>query len=344
MQKYEQYRSSGPFLEILQSIARVFVKDGYETDIQELRKYLQIISLIRVTVPSLIVAWAANEVYPPMSLTVASWINDSAAIEVVANDYAQYIQNILTTSGLMFSITVCYTFYFLYQQQEACYHALFEEVTQAKSLLEQISLVAQGRSEMYQNLLDCIERYIYEDLYQLNVEPSLLLSKRPIDDPLEEIMYLTSVGEPSRVYDTIRGLRRARAFRLGALQKKLPTIHFVLVWCLAAVVLTTFPLLGAGSQTLAGMPILHVQAAYMSIILFGMSMLLGVLYELRNPAGTGAYSVVPVMKIMVAGLIEELDCRQEGGDLTNNTTPGTIMGSPSDDSFQHGGSPFSPGY
>jgi hypothetical protein len=92
---------------------------------------------------------------------------------------------------------------------------------------------------------------------RLNVaDPAVLLSGRPADDPLESIMYMTSVGVPSTVYETVRSLRQARAARLGALQRKLPPIHMLLLWILAAIELASFPLLGAGTQSIGGYNIL----------------------------------------------------------------------------------------
>ena len=41
-------------------------------------------------------------------------------------------------------------------------------------------------------------------------------------DPLEAIMWMTSVGTPSVIYDTVKWLRQARGARLGAMQRKLP--------------------------------------------------------------------------------------------------------------------------
>jgi len=122
----------------------------------------------------------------------------------------------------------------MYQQQESVYYALFAEVTESKSLLEQTALVCGGRP-MYGQVLSCIQSYITNDLKNLSTSPSLLLSKRPADDPLESIMYLTSVGTPSSVYETVRSLRQCRAQRLGALQRKLPTIHMALLWVLATI-------------------------------------------------------------------------------------------------------------
>jgi len=90
----------------------------------------------------------------------------------------------------------------MYQQQEAVYTALFDEVSEAKSLLEQLSLVLQGRTSTYESVLSCVQKYVDEDLKRLDAEPSELLSARPVDDPLGSVMFYTSVGEPSMVYDT----------------------------------------------------------------------------------------------------------------------------------------------
>ena len=314
-----------------ETLVENLVPGNYRTDNQDMKKYLQLVTLLRVGVPSAIIATIAYLIYPSVSMIIFGWINDIDATSVVANDYSQYIQNILTTSGLMFSITVGYTYYFLYQQQEAIYLSLFDEVTEAKCLLEQVALVSQGRSEMYHTILDHIDRYIQNDLTQFFVEPSVLLSQRPIDDPLEQIMYLTSVGEPSVVYQTVRTLRQARASRLGALQRKLPPIHFALVYALALNILVVFPLLGAGSQSIGGMEILHVQAIYMAIIVFGIGIVLGVLNELNHPTRVGAYNVVSVLTVMVKGLVEEISDRQ-AGECEKHMV---MMDSPSDDTLMY---------
>mmetsp|Transcript_18092 Transcript_18092/g.20858 ORF Transcript_18092/g.20858 Transcript_18092/m.20858 type:complete len:390 (+) Transcript_18092:54-1223(+) len=330
--------SSGLFSEVCEEVAKSLVSDDYATDDNELKKYLQSVSLLRVGIPAIFFAIIASLAYPGISLWIADLINDESAFEVLSEDLSQYFQNILTTTGLMFTITVGYTYYFLYQQQEAIYLALFEEVAEAKSLLEQVSLVSEGRQDMYQNILGCIDRYVKEDLTQFFVEPSVLLSKRPIDDPLEEIMYLTSVGEPSIVYQTVRSLRRARSFRLGALQRKLPLIHFVLVWTLGFLVLFVFPFLGAGSQKIGGANILQVQSVYMSFMVFGICVVMGVLNELREPAGNGAYNVVSVLNTMVVGLIEELDGRMNGQFISNQQSPtidGVFALGPTDDSVMY---------
>lgn len=120
------------------------------------------------------------------------------------------------------------------------------------------------------------------DLRQLDVPPAQLLSSKPMDDPLESIMYITSVGVPSVVYETVKNLRQvrlgrfrlrphltvvlghdalpslqARGYRLGAMQRKFPALGIYLLYLLAFVELLAFPLLGAGSAGTRAHPVLY---------------------------------------------------------------------------------------
>ena len=270
----------------------------------------QLVTLVRVGIPSIFAALVATLAFPSISLGLASIFNDAGVFAVLSQDSSQFVQNFLTVSSLMFSILVGQTYYFMYSQQEAIYYALFDEVTEAKSLLEQVALVCQGRA-MYNQVLRSISTYVQDDLKQLNADPAVLLSARPVDDPLEAIMYMTSVGVPSSVYETVRSLRQARAHRLGALQRKLPRIHMLLLWILAAIELCSFPLLGAGTQTIGGYNILTVEGVLFGIMTFGIVMTLRVVGELWRPAG-GAYNVDAVLRVMVRGLEQELDERMSG--------------------------------
>lgn len=198
------------------------------------------------------------------------------------------------------------------------YYALFNEVTEAKSLLEQVALVCQGRS-MYTRCLESISRYVQDDLKKLQADPAVLLSARPVDDPLESIMYMTSVGVPSTVYETVKSLRQARAARLGALQRKLPGVHMLLLWILALIELVSFPLLGAGTQTIGGYNILTVEGFLFGTMTFGIVLTLRVVSELWRPAG-GAYNVDAVLSVMVSGLEEELKARMKGTRLGSGSS------------------------
>ena len=102
-------------------------------------------TLSRILLPSLASSVAAYALFPPLSLSLSYLINDPATFAVLSVDSSQFVQNFLTVTGLTFSILVGQTYYFMYQQQEAVFVSLFREVTEAKSLLEQVSLVCRGR-------------------------------------------------------------------------------------------------------------------------------------------------------------------------------------------------------
>ena len=122
-----------------------------------------------------------------------------------------------------------------------------------------------------------------------------------------------SVGVPSSIYDTARSLRQARARRLGALQKKLPSVHLLLLWLLAVIELSSFPVLGAGTQTIGGYNILTIEGFLFGIMTFGIVLTLNIVGELYVGSG-GAYNVDSVLRVMVNGLDEELDTRMNDID------------------------------
>jgi hypothetical protein len=317
--------------------SKIFKK--YNEDIEPITQAMGILTLIRVGVPSLLSGLLAFLAFPGLSLWLCTLWNDAGVFAVLSQDSSQFVQNFLTVAGLLFSILVGQTYYFMYQQQEMVYYALFNEVTEAKSLLEQAALVCQGRS-MYPKVLASISQYVKTDLKKLQADPAILLSARPMDDPLETIMYLTSVGVPSTVYETVRSLRQARAQRLGALQRKLPPVHMLLLWILGAIELVSFPLLGAGTQTIGGYNTLTIEGCLFGVMTAGIvltlrvsatvtwylaqSLLLTILFffyvqvvgELWRPAG-GAYNVDKVLKVMVKGLEEELSARMEGKKISS---------------------------
>lgn len=108
--------SSEGELSIYESLAKSFYSDDDLVDNFEGQKsYTNTISLLRVGIPSLFIAASAKISYPFVALALANAINDSGAFAVISQDASQYIQNILTTSGLTFSILVGQTYYFMYQ-------------------------------------------------------------------------------------------------------------------------------------------------------------------------------------------------------------------------------------
>lgn len=307
------------------SLSRRNARDEYATNGARRRRLslsplpqvqdVQLQTLSRILLPSLASYFLASNLFPPLALSLSYLINDAATFAVLSVDSSQFIQNFLTVTGLTFSILVGQTYYFMYQQQEAVFISLFREVTETKSLLEQVTLVCQGRRDMYVLCLTAVQQYVKEDLNDgWGKDPARVLSARPMDDPLEVIMYLTSVGTPSTIYDTVRSLRQARAIRLAALQKKLPPVHFHLLWLLAAMELSCFPILGAGTQTIGGYNILTVEGCLFGIMTFGIVLTLNVVGEMYMGSG-GAYNVDSVLRLMVRGLEEELETRMRRIDV-----------------------------
>mmetsp|Transcript_34612 Transcript_34612/g.75519 ORF Transcript_34612/g.75519 Transcript_34612/m.75519 type:complete len:752 (+) Transcript_34612:62-2317(+) len=253
--------------------------------------------------------------YPLVSLALAALL-DETALSVIKGDVSQFMQNFFNYNGLLFSFFISATYTFLYSQQENVYLALYAEVAEARSLMEQITLVSQGRPN-YKALLKSMQEYVEELLLgvQFGCPPATLLSARPVNDPLENILYLTSVGLPSAVYDTVRSLRQTRGNRLGATQRKLPDEHFVLLYFLGAMELLAFPLLGAGISTYepvvqAVMPghVLSFQSVVFALLAGCVMMALRVVEDLRSPT-SGLYSITSILDEMVGSLNQELDNR-----------------------------------
>ena len=235
-----------------------------------------------------------------------------ATLAVLSGDQGQFIQNFLSVIGILFSLLIGNTYAFCYNQQVMVYMALFEEVSVAKALLEQATLVCQGRPS-YAGVLDDVQRYVDQDLKRADLSPGrFIIARGRATIPLEAIMWQTSVGTPGAIYDTVRWLRRARGERLGAMQRKLPPLHFALLFLLGILEVCAFPLLSAGAATTVGAGALRVEAAMFALMTAALTLTLGVVVQLWRPRGS-AYSVDAALAVMVEGLEDEL-MRAAGGD------------------------------
>jgi hypothetical protein len=101
------------------------------------------------------------------------------------------------------------------------------------------------------------------------------------------------------------------------MQRKLPRVHMVLLWILAAIELVSFPLLGAGTQTIGGYNLLTIEGILFGVMTGGIVLTLRVVGELWRPAG-GAYNVDAVLSVMVRGLDEELKARMAGSKVNKS--------------------------
>lgn len=87
--------------------------ESTEPSQDQLKDFVQYVSLLRVGMPALGLAASAYVAYPVVAMTLANLIDDSGVFAVISMDASQYIQNILTTSGLVFSLLVGQTYYFM---------------------------------------------------------------------------------------------------------------------------------------------------------------------------------------------------------------------------------------
>jgi len=254
--------------------------------------------------------------FPTLVEAIRNVVSEPTLLAIREDNNAQWLQNFFTGIGFIFSLFVAQTFAFLFSQQEALYYALYAEVSEAKALLEQLTLVSSSRRS-YADMLIGIQEYVRRDLCCFDVPPSQLLSRRASQDPLETILYATSVGLPSYVYETVRGVRQARGERLAALQRKLPDAHFVLLYLMGALELSVFPILSAGCSAL-DQDVIPGHIVFFHATLFGLSagalaLTFITLEDLWDPTN-GAYNVRSVLKQMVSGLEEELSLRTEYSD------------------------------
>lgn len=71
---------------------------------------VQIFTLLRVGIPSLLAGVVATMVFPGLALYLASFFNEGV-FAVLSVDSSQFVQNFLTVAGLLFSILVGQTYY-----------------------------------------------------------------------------------------------------------------------------------------------------------------------------------------------------------------------------------------
>jgi hypothetical protein len=91
------------------------------------------------------------------------------------------------------------------------------------------------------------------------------------------------------------------------------------LWILAAILVSTYPLLGAGTQTIGGYKLLTIEGVLFGVMTAGIVLTLRVVGELWRPAG-GSYNVDAVLSTMVSGLENELRDRMSGKKLNGSSS------------------------
>jgi hypothetical protein len=329
------------------------VTKQFETSSSNLQQKLQLQTLSRIAIPAITFTCLCYAIFPTAAITIQIWAHDMydgssngngyETLNLILTDNSnQFIQNIHNFLSLTFAFLAGSTLQFMLRQQDTLYKALFDEVNALISLLEQIGLMSEGRRDLYRTMLQSISTYLENDLklvteykgihdrersltslsylmdeMDLSREnlPSLLLSKRPQNDPLEMILYITSVGEPSSIYSSVKELRHARAKRLGALQRKMPEINMYLLYTLGATVFVSFPFVAAGSETVGGDALLQLFRTHLSVGVFAMCTVFGIINELKRPDISSAYSVdYEILGKMLSNVEKELGERMKRCD------------------------------
>ena len=70
------------------------------------RQRVQLVTLLRVGIPSILSGIAAYFVFPVAALTLAGAMHAPGVFTVLSQDSSQFVQNFLTVAGLLFSILV----------------------------------------------------------------------------------------------------------------------------------------------------------------------------------------------------------------------------------------------
>lgn len=243
-----------------------------------------------------------------------------ASREVLHDDFTQYTQNVFSAVGLLFALFLGTTFGFYLQRQERLFGAIYQEVSVARALLEQLVLLGGARQS---HILEYFEEYIVEDLMELG-KPRVIGSRAGGEaDPLEKLLFATSVGTPSCVCDSVRAIRQARAERLAATQRKFPLGHLLVLGGFTVLTLACFPLLSAGligfeepaggmtRESVAALPghLLSVHSVLFGLLVAAVILAFVVAGQLADPS-RGVFGVEAALTESLRGLQAEIQGRR----------------------------------
>lgn len=95
------------------SAEKVSFPNHRKVETKKQQRYVQLVTLLRVGIPSIAAGIIATMTFPGISLALASSFNDAGVFAVLSQDASQFVQNFLTVAGLLFSILVGQTYYFM---------------------------------------------------------------------------------------------------------------------------------------------------------------------------------------------------------------------------------------
>jgi hypothetical protein len=73
-----------------------------KTSSDQERSHVQLVTLLRVGIPSTVAGIVATLTFPALSLGLATLLNDAGVFAVLSQDASQFVQNFLTVAGLLF--------------------------------------------------------------------------------------------------------------------------------------------------------------------------------------------------------------------------------------------------
>lgn len=278
-------------------------------------------ALLKIVLPSLLLGVLASVSFGPMALWLRSLLS-AAVLEVLKDDVTQFLQNSLTLVLLLFGLLLGETISMLLQRQDKLYRAVYREAAQAQALVEQLTLLGAARGyggsqKRGTELLDEVSSYLLEDFDHVGRPALLPIRRNNSADPLERLLFATSVGVPSSsICSSIRAIRQARAERLAAAQRRFPSGHFLLVGVLGAMVLGIYLLLASGLASFEGpvdalLPghLLWLLAVLFGVLVSALTFTAGVAKELADP-DLGLFGVSELMKELSHGLARSVDSRR----------------------------------
>lgn len=278
----------------------------------------QLTSFLSILGQSAAVGLLAASAFCPLASALRSLLATPAQ-DVLKDDMTQFAQNAFAVLLLLFSLLLGETFSMLLDRQDRLCRAIYTEVSEARTLIEQLVLLSAGRqggdgswSSSSQNLLENVEAYLVQDLQQLGKRRILPERGAAPVDALETLLFATSVGVPSGVCDSVRAIRQARASRLAAAQRKFPLAHSGILWTLAMLATGIFVLLAAGMAgfeadvaTQSG-HLLAVLSPLFGVLVGAQTMTGMVMSELSKPGGSELFRSQDIVEQGLGGLLQEL--------------------------------------
>lgn len=278
----------------------------------------QLNSFLSILGQSAAVGLVATSAFCPLASALRSLLATPAQ-DVLKDDMTQFSQNAFAVLLLLFSLLLGETFSMLLDRQDRLCRAIYSEVSEARTLIEQLVLLSAGRqggdgswSSSSQNLLENVEAYLVQDLQQLGERRILPGRGAAPVDALETLLFATSVGVPSGVCDSVRAIRQARASRLAAAQRKFPLAHSGILWTLAFLATAIFVLLAAGMAgfeadvaTQSG-HLLAVLSPLFGVLVGAQTMTGMVMSELSKPGGSELFRSQDIVEQGLGGLLQEL--------------------------------------